>query len=517
MKILLWGTGKLAAAYMRYEYFCAHEIVGFIDTYKKQDKFMNYPIYYPKQINDLVFDSMVVCVRNSNEEILDTCIQEKVDLSKVFFVNYDRGFGGADKKYVEQLPDAAGLKEISSILYLNLEEQRVRRAYLLENSNEDKFQDTSFICNVGNDHVIAWIPVELLFSERAEDNVLDVYTEEWKEQNREWENHPIVCFGPYRNLFQFFMRGEQFPTEYCKWWQRLFTSRGMTSGFTDEELIEKRFREFTIMQNELNKGMDFFIQHPAIGKWNEKGYFNLLDGHHRTTFLYYSGLRKAPVQIPRKDYDCWCNMAMAEAVHAITKKQERFEFYQPILHPYFLTLHPYRENYAKSRLHHILEYIGNSRLKGKRVLDIGACLGYFGQMFARMGADVTMIEHDVIHYELLNALNKLLHIKCETILQPFEEYESNKKFDIAVMLTVFYPYIEDEEVKMKFLHKIDAYISHILIWESGDEPEYEKGQIMQYTKFKTFKRLCVTYATGKFREMGLFFAKEAEEPDLATR
>ena len=508
MKILLWGTGKLAAKYMRYEYFCAHEIIGFVDTFKKHDLFMNYPVYYPTQVKDLLFDAMVVCVRNSNEDILDACIKENVDLAKVFFIGYDLGFGAADEKYVEQLPDLSGIKGISSILYLTLEEQAVRRNYLLENANEDKFQDTSFISNVGDEHVIAWLPVELLFSERAEDNVLDVYTEAWIEQNREWENHPIICFGPYRNLFRFFMQGQEFPAEYCRWWQRLFTSRGMSSGMTDEELIEKRFREFMIMQNELNTGMDFFIKHPAIGKWNEKGYFNLLDGHHRTIFLYYSGLRKIPVQIPRKDYECWCNMDAAKAVHAIATKQERFEFYQPILHPYFLTLHPYRENYAKSRLHHILEYLGHTRFKGKSVLDIGACLGYFGQMFARMGAEVTMIDHDPIHFELLTALNKMLHIECEAIMQPFEEFDSRQKFDIAVMLTVFYPYMEDEEVKMKFLNKINAYINHALIWESGDEPDLEKDLIMKHTKFKMFKRLCVTYATGKFREMGIFFAGE---------
>ena len=173
---------------------------------------------------------------------------------------------------------------------------------------------------------------------------------------------------------------------------------------------------------------------------------------------------------------------------------------------YFLLLHPYRENYVKSRLHHILEYLGSSRVRGKRVLDIGACLGYFGQMFARMGAEVTMVEHDVVHYELLIELNKLLHVKCRTVLQPFEDYESEIKFDIAIMLTVFYPYMDDDALKIKFLNKVEKYVKHILIWESGDNPEFEKEQIMRHTKFRVFKHLCFTYATGKFREMGIFFA-----------
>ena len=508
MKILIWGTGKIAARYIQYGFFCTHEIIGFVDTFKHDTTFKGYPVYEPMKINVLSFDYLVVCVMKSNEKILETCVNENVNLEKVIFVNADAGFGMIGDKITKLLPSEEKIKELFPILFMNMKERREQQGYMQENFSRNKFEDVSLITNVGDSHVVAWIPVELLFSERAEDNVLDNYTEEWKAQNMEWENHPLVCFKPYESLYRFLMRGERFPAVYCQWWQRLFTSRGLNSGLSDEELVEKRFREFMIMQGELNKGMEFFIQHPSVGHWNKNGYFNLLDGHHRAAFLYNSGLRKIPVRTPKVDYESWLNTEVAKKVHSIIKKQERFEFYQPVLNPYFMNLHPYREDYAKSRIHHMLEYFGNTRFTNRTVLDVGACLGYFGQMFARMGAKVTMIEHDPIHFELLDELNKLLYVDCEMVRQPFEDYETSQTYDIAIMLTVFYPYMEDEVVKMKFLDNINRYVKGILIWESGDRADYEKEQIMKYTKFKTFEHLCYTYATGKFRELGIFFVNE---------
>lgn len=508
MKILIWGTGKIAARYIQYGFFCGHEIVGFVDSFKSDDTFKGKPVYKPTQIEELNYNYLVICVLNSNEEILKTCINENVNLKKVIFINSDAGFGTVSDKYTKLLPSEDEINDFMPVLCMNIKERREQHGYMRENYTRNQFHDEALISCVGDTHVVAWIPVELLFSECAEDNVLDNFTEEWKVQNKEWENHPLVCFKPYESLYRFLMRGEEFPSVYCEWWQRLFTSRGMNSGLSDEELIEKRFREFMIMQGELNKGMDFFIHHPSVGHWNNRGYFNLLDGHHRASFLYNSGLRKIPVRIPKGDYEAWLNTEVAKKVHSIIEKQDRFEFYQPVLNPYFMNLHPYREDYAKSRIHHILEYFGNTRFRNRTVLDVGACLGYFGQMFARMGARVTMIEHDPIHFELLSELNKLLYVDCEAVMQPFERYEPKQTFDIAIMLTVFYPYMEDEAVKMKFLENINKYVKGILIWESGDRAEYEKEQIMKYTKFKMFEHLCYTYATGKFRELGIFFAND---------
>ena len=510
MRILIWGTGKLVASYMKFEYFDGHEIIGFVDTYKAINSYMGYKVFRPQEIANISFDLLIIGIAQSNVEILETCIKEKLALNKVFFVRFFNGFGEL-QKYADSLMNVETLNNIIPLLYVEIKEKMASELYMRSNFHKYELKDSSMIKTIGGTHIIAWFPVELLFSERTEDNIMDSYPSAWLRQNKIWEDHPIESFEPYKNLFEFFLRGNEFPTEYCEWWRGLFTSRGMACIFSDEQLIEKRFREFIIMQQRLNEGMEFFISHPAIAKWNNKGYFNLLDGHHRASFLYHSGLRKIPVRITKHDYDCWCNYGVAREVIELIKKQERFEFYQPILNPYFLSLNTYRENYNKSRLHHILEYLGSKRVSGMSVLDIGACLGYFGQAFARMGANVTMIENDPIHYELLEKINNLLYIKCKTVFKPFEEFETNKQFDVAIMLTVFYPYMGNNDIRNVFLSKLNRYVKRALIWESGDEIEKEKTLIMQETKFKNFQHLSYEYATGKFRELGIFFAEGGKD------
>lgn len=511
MEILIWGTGRLAARYMKFSYFAGYEIIGFVDSYKTDSQFMGYRVYRPEDIGAMEYDYLVICVAKENDIILETCIAKGIDLKKVFFAVKELDLKNANQSYVEQLPDLDAFSDIFPALYNDIKRYRNDRLYY-KNINIlcEEAQDSSLIRDVGENHVVAWIPVELLFSERQEDNHLPVYTDEWKQQNRIWENHPIISFEPYRNLFQFFLNGTNFPDKYCKWFQYLFISRGLNSGYTDEQLIEKRYREFMNMQRELNRGMTFFIERPAVAKWNPKGYFNLLDGHHRTSFLYYSGLTRMPVQITRGDYELWSNKETALEVRRFILEQKREEFYQPILNPYFFKLHTYREGFSKSRLHHLLEHFNATRFAGKKVVDIGACLGYMGQAFCRMGADVTLIEHDPFHYELTQKVNELLYTNCRIVTQKFEEYEEDVNYDIAIMLTVFYPYLLDETIRGKFMDNLNKNVSQMIIWESGDEADTEKEYILQNTKFHRYTHLCYTYATGKFRELGLFMTDDSE-------
>lgn len=511
MKILIWGTGRLAARYMKLDYFAGHEIIAFVDSYKKDSQFMGYRVYSPEDIGALEHDYLVVCVARENDILLEKCIAEGIDLKKVFFAVNELVLKEVNQRYLEQLPDLDNLFDIFPALLSNIKRCRNDRQYYNNTiALCEKTEDSALIRELGENHVVAWVPVELLFSERQEDNHLPVYTDEWKRQNRVWENHPVIAFEPYRNLFQFFLNGTSYPDKYCKWFQYLFISRGLTSGYTDEQIIEKRYREFMNMQRELNQGMTFFLEHPAVARWNPKGYFNLMDGHHRTSFLYYSGLTRMPVQITKKDYELWCNKEVAWEVRRFIKEQGRKEFYQPILNPYFFNLHTYREGFSKSRLHHLLENFNAARFAGKKVLDIGACLGYMGQAFCRMGADVTLIEYDPFHYELTEKVNKLLYTDCRIVTQKFEEYEENVKYDIAIMLTVFYHYFSNETIRDKFMDKINKNVSQMIIWESGDKAETEKEYIMQNTKFHQYRHLCYTYATGKFRELGLFMTDDSE-------
>lgn len=509
MRVLIWGTGKLTKKYMQYEYFTNCEIIGFVDSYKKDAFFMEYPVYEPSEITLLDYEYLIVCVVKYNSEILQTCIKEGIDLRKVFLASGKTNYEGELSKYSGQLLNKDEVVSVFPILCKELEERQEREKYIHSFDIDKELTESATIYQLDDQHIVVWIPIELLFSQRTEDNIIDKCTDEWKLHNSRWADLPMIMFEPHKSLYAFFLYGLEYPNNYCKWFQKIYTTRGLFSGYTNEMLIEKRLREFRIMQGELNKGMFFFIEHPAKAKWNPKGYFNLLDGHHRTMFLYSSGLTRIPVQITRNDYDMWCNKEMAVSVHEIIKKQKRKEFYQPILNPYYLDLNSYREGYAKSRYHYIMEYFGSQRLTDKKVIDIGANLGYMGQAFARMGCDVTLLEPDPLNCELMRKINDLLYIKCTTVMEKFEDYKTTEKFDIAILLTVFCHYFSDETIKVKFVQHLNKIVSQMIIWESVDSPDEEKKYIIEQTKFTNYQRLCYTYATGKFRELGIFWFNES--------
>lgn len=70
MEILIWGTGRLAARYMKFSYFAGYEIIGFVDSYKTDSQFMGYRVYRPEEIGVLEYDYLVICVAKENDIIL---------------------------------------------------------------------------------------------------------------------------------------------------------------------------------------------------------------------------------------------------------------------------------------------------------------------------------------------------------------------------------------------------------------------------------------------------------------
>lgn len=506
MKTLIWGTGRRAVHYVKIGGFSGNEIVGFVDSFPRNELFMGYKVYRPEDVSQLDYDYLVVSVKKDCSTILKTCVAEKFDLNKIFFASEEQDLDGEEEK-IKKLLSLEEIRNIFPIMYRDIIGKKENQIYYCSQLISEKLEDHAIIKNYGDSQVIAWIPIELLFS--AKKCPEEFYGKlELQEQTR--EHCPIIAFEIYRNLYQFFMQGKSYPDKYCQWYQNSYMSEGMYLGLTDEQVIGKRFREFEYMQRKLNKGMEFFVEHPAVAEWNTKGYFTLTEGHHEVCFLYLSGRTRMPVQITQKDYNAWCNTDVAEEVHRIILDQNRTEFYQPILNPYFSILHPFREGYTKSRLHHLLEYFGDRRFTDKKIVDIGANLGYMGQAFRRMGAEVTLFEFDPYHYELLEKIDKLLYTDCRIVKQKFEEYDSNEKYDVAILLTVFHHYFSDNEVRDRFIRKLNECIKQMLIWESGDFPEEERNYILQHTKFHNYQHICYTYATGKFRELGLYMIDDSE-------
>ena len=80
-RLLIWGTGNCAKQFMENGY--NGEIVGFIETNKSVDVFMNKPVYGS---NEIPKDYDYIVVANSHvTEIYDLCVKSDIDISKLIF------------------------------------------------------------------------------------------------------------------------------------------------------------------------------------------------------------------------------------------------------------------------------------------------------------------------------------------------------------------------------------------------------------------------------------------------
>lgn len=84
MRILIWGTGFLSEKFINNGY--NGEIIGFIQTKKKEDFFMEKPVYTPDSIK-VEYDYIIVA-NSYTAEIYEVCREYCIDINKVIFLYY---------------------------------------------------------------------------------------------------------------------------------------------------------------------------------------------------------------------------------------------------------------------------------------------------------------------------------------------------------------------------------------------------------------------------------------------
>lgn len=82
VKLLIWGTGKLAKRFINNKYH--GEIIGFIETHKSKDTFMQKPVYDSREIPK-EYDYIIVA-NSYATEIYSLCLKLDVNVSNLIFL-----------------------------------------------------------------------------------------------------------------------------------------------------------------------------------------------------------------------------------------------------------------------------------------------------------------------------------------------------------------------------------------------------------------------------------------------
>lgn len=99
-KLLVWGTGDLAGRFIDNEY--NGDILGFIETKKSKEFFLQKPVYSSAEIPD-GYDFIVVA-SSYVKEIYEACLDLKLDLSRIIFLyGYKSLLGCTDRKVLKEI------------------------------------------------------------------------------------------------------------------------------------------------------------------------------------------------------------------------------------------------------------------------------------------------------------------------------------------------------------------------------------------------------------------------------
>lgn len=467
------------------------EVIAFLDMKAdKIDNIFSVPILFPQNevINNEIKKSAVVIITIANVfeqyKIADYLfnmgyekILYKIDVSKNVKQSYSEKLNKAyDKIFSRQSILECEIPFFSS--YLNNLSLENDFGFIKENQNE----------------VTAYIPAEVIFSDNT-DNPQNII------------GGSMYMFLEYLDLFKLFEGISGYTIErYSDFYKK------MASKFTyvSQEEVLRHVNDRHIIYNKISLALsinaNFFTENPVILKWNEKGYFNIVDGHNRTCFFLTKNINKIPCKINKEDYEKWINKGALELCINYIAINNIKTLYTPIPHPYFYFFFSEHENCGETRLASMCRFLreNNVDISNFNILDMGAHICYFSQHLYRMGANVTAIEKNNVEFQLGKLLNNLLHCNnIKMINKDISEIDVRNKYEITLALSVLHKYVDTKEGE-NILNKISNITIKIMFWESGDHSKREKQWILTNSNFKRYIKLREIFTKQGFHELGVF-------------
>lgn len=284
-------------------------------------------------------------------------------------------------------------------------------------------------------HCTVQVPAELVFT----------YTLE----NNEEEN---ICFDKsYQELFSV-LEGRSFS---CN---RYFEFMGADTDSQKKALLADRFSLYCQWENQRQYNLDCFTDAAAIAVWNSRGYFNLIDGHHRAAYLLRKGYRKIPLAMSREDYNKW-NSCIEEAAYERLRAA-----HVPVPHPAFMQEKCIFQPHWWSVICYLYR-VGHGRLC--RLVEIDDYMGYYAAAFQRIVKQTAVVIYDSAPDPLLcRSMQKCMHQNI-TIVET-SGLELQKQDIIYIKLS-----LENASDRMEYIQ--NACGQYIIL----DLPEQESEAILE--------------------------------------
>lgn len=313
---------------------------------------------------------------------------------------------------------------------------------------------------------------------------------------------PMSANELYMSLFRYFMYGEGSPDLYIKKMKQFNNSFDMSN----EEFLQSQYYIYELLEREYEMGEEHIAYAPIDVRWNERGHFNIIDGHHRCAFYCLKGIRDVIVRMSMVDYITWMNKDKYEVVKRQIEQGEIIPALR-INHPVLSQYDRKYEEYEITLLDKLQEWVYSSSKKYESVLEISPYQVYYGLSLYRMEkADkiTGIVESEEV--EFVRNLCELQYIPGESIsiASSLEEVlRQENTYSLGLLLNIY----DLEELKAK-LPILEKRVTKTLFWQSKTDIEAEKNYIIQYSKFANYTHLAFKCVEGRLCEIGVFSINE---------
>ncbi len=238
---------------------------------------------------------------------------------------------------------------------------------------------------LGNENrLTGWISKEFVFGVEKNTRWFTTSYELYLDRN-------ISCLVPYITLFRYISNeSTNVPAVYLNQFRP-------GDPAAQKKLLEDRYKLWCVYEEKMNRSPEYFLQAPPTAHWNENGYFNIEDGHHRSTYLMLKGWYEFPLRVSKKDYDAYVEYSRKQKWHSVAKSIRK------------------EWNRVASAL---LQWLVKSRIEPARVLDLSETAGYFAWQIEK----TSKVKTEVLSVLEIDETKKDCY---DIVVLPFREEDEN--------------------------------------------------------------------------------------------
>lgn len=444
-KIILYGAATIGVLTYRNLTKRGYEVEAFIDQRADEIKSLyDRPVYKPD--SDCLYRGLekdtiiIITVKNvfAHESIYQ--FLSKLGYTKIIYKPYNCLIG-------EGTPETLAISDVYDSIITDHFSIEIKDIPIAKKNTF--FQEKDFaIIEEKNESFVAYVPIELVFTN-------------YGDKENDWVDIPICALYPHIQFFTY-LAGNQNSNiddyvKYCIDSAKKVGNVNITESWK-RNVISNRINVFEQMRTALDIDPKFFVRNAPKAKWNENGYYNLLSGKHRSTFLISQGFSYIPLIITKEDYGKWLHKdKLGEVIHYI-ELNHIYEIDSMITHPMFYRF-PIKEGkylmkFQIQLMQFVAKYLvskfGKVDFSKLSILDTIESTQCFYRVFKRCGSNVIKEVTKKEKNDINERINELLYVNFPEKEESEEEFDFilctiDKETDYIVLLKKF------DSIKCKYL------------------------------------------------------------------